>query len=69
MGQREEKLFTALARKAEQCLSEFNTQDLATTAWSFAKVSQRDAQLFMALARTAEQRLGRFNARELTNTA
>ena len=36
------QLFTALARKAELCISKFNAQDLANTAWSFATAGQPD---------------------------
>ena len=55
-------LFVALARAAQRRLGEFNTQDLATMAWAFAKVDRPDALLFAALARAAERRLGEFNA-------
>ena len=47
---------------AEQCLDKFNAQDLANTAWAFAKVGQQDEQLFKALARMAEWRLDKFSA-------
>ena len=42
---RDEKLFTALARAAEQRLSEFKPQELANTAWALAKVSVPDERL------------------------
>ena len=41
-------------------LGDFNTQNLANTAWSFATLGQADVQLFMALAREAKQRVGEF---------
>ena len=68
-NQLDAKLFTPLARPAEQRLSEFNPQELANTAWAFATVKQSDEKLFTALARAAEQRVSEFNAQELANTA
>ena len=47
----------------------FNVQNLANTAWAFAKVGQFDKKLFVALGKAAEQYLGEFNAQELANTA
>ena len=40
-------------------------QDLANTAWGFAKACQPEAQLFTALAMAAEQRMGEFNVKML----
>ena len=54
---------------AEWRVGDFNAQELANTAWAFAKAGQPDAQLFMALARAAERRVGDFNAKHLANTA
>ena len=54
-SQSDVQLFAALARAAEQRVSDFNMQDLANTAWAFATVSQSDAQLLAALARAAER--------------
>ena len=58
----------AFARVAEWHIGNFNTQNLANTAWAFAKVVQLDAPLFIALARAAERRVGE-NPQELANTA
>ena len=44
--------------EAEQQMGDFNQQDLANTAWTFATVGQPDAQLFMVLVRVAEQCIG-----------
>ena len=44
-------------------------QDLANTAWAFAKASSLDPQVFAALARAAELRLSDFNVQALANTA
>ena len=69
MGQKDEQLFKALAKMAERRLDQFNTQDLANTAWAFATVGQQDEHLFEALARMAEQRLDEFKPQDLANTA
>ena len=69
MGQQDEQLFEALAKMAERCLDQFNSQNLANMAWAFATVGQQDEQLFKALAKMAERRLEQFNAQELANTA
>ena len=50
-------------------MGDFNTRDLANTAWAFATVDQLDAPLFKALAREAERCLGNFKPQELANTA
>ena len=54
---------------AERRLDQFNEQNLANSAWAFAKVGQKDELLFNALARMAERRLDQFNAQGLANTA
>ena len=69
MSQKDEQLFNALARMAEQRLDQFNAQELANTAWAFATVGQKDELLFNAVARMAERRLDQFNAQDLANTA
>ena len=51
VGQSDAQVFKALASEAEQRMGDFNPQNLANTAWAFAKVGQSDAQLFRALAR------------------
>ena len=63
------ELFAAIAKEAKQCLDQFNAQDFANTAWTFATEGQKDEQLFKALAKMAERRLQQFNAQELSNTA
>merc|ERR1711924_157377 len=68
VGQPAARLFTALARAAEQHLSDLAPQTLANTAWSFATVGHPEAQLFMALARAAEQHMGGFNVKSLPET-
>ena len=50
-------------------MSDFNSQELANTAWAFALADQNDAPLFVALAAAAEQRMGDLNSQELANTA
>ena len=42
-------LFTTLARAAEWRMGDFNAQNLANTAWAFAKTKQVDGHLFTAL--------------------
>ena len=69
MGQQDEQLFKALAKMAERRLDQFNAQNLANTAWTFAKAGQQQEQLFKALSKMAERRLDQFNAQELANTA
>ena len=68
-AQSDSQLFTALARVAERRMHKFNAQELANTAWAFAKLGQLDALLFAALARAAERRMYNFNAQYLSNTA
>ena len=52
-------LFMALGRAvlAEQRMRDFNSQDIANTAWAFATVGHKDERLFSTLAAAAEQRL------------
>ena len=69
MGQQDEQLFKALAKMAERRLDQFNAQNLANTAWAFARVGQQDEQLFKAFSRMAERRMDRFSAQILANTA
>ena len=47
----------ALARAAEQRVSEFNDQELDNTVWAFATVKQSDDQLFMVLSRVAKRQV------------
>ena len=53
VGHWDAQLSTTLARVTEQRVGDFHMQELANTAWSFAKADQRDAQLFATLARAA----------------
>lgn len=46
----------------------FNPQDLANTAWAFAKSGQSDALLFGAFAMVAELCLGKFSEQNLRMT-
>ena len=50
-------------------MGDFNPQNLANSAWAFAKAGQSDAPLFTALARKAEHCADNFNLQELANTA
>ena len=58
-----------MAQEARQRLGEFNSQNLANTAWSFARMGQLDGVLFAALAKEVKQHLGKFNALDLGNMA
>ena len=50
-------------------MEDFNSQELANTAWAFATVSRKDERLFTTLAAAAERRMRDFNSQELANTA
>ena len=63
MELRDEALLAALANAAIPRLGEFSAQEIANTAWAFAKAGQRDKALFAALAKAAIPRLGEFIAR------
>jgi len=54
-GQSDALLFMVFARATEQRMSDFIAQQLANTAWAFAKVGQSDTKLFMAFGRAAKQ--------------
>ena len=54
------KLFAALTRAAQLCISEFNAQGIAETGWAFAMLRQLGEELFAALARQAELRISGF---------
>ena len=62
-------LYRAFAKVIERRVAEFNAQDLANTAWAFAKACHEDALLFAALARASARRLDDFNPQDLVNTA
>ncbi len=50
-------------------MRDFDSQNLANTAWSFATVGHKEARLFTALAAAAERRMRDFNSQALANTA
>eukprot|EP00746_Dinoflagellata_sp_MGD_P065309 gnl/MRDRNA2_/MRDRNA2_272165_c0_seq1.p1 gnl/MRDRNA2_/MRDRNA2_272165_c0~~gnl/MRDRNA2_/MRDRNA2_272165_c0_seq1.p1 ORF type:complete len:157 (+),score=30.80 gnl/MRDRNA2_/MRDRNA2_272165_c0_seq1:289-759(+) len=54
-----------LAKAMWQRVDHFESQDLATMAWSFAKVDQTDLQLLAALAATAQPCMEKFKSQEL----
>ena len=58
-----------MAKAALVKSSGFNEQDLANTAWAFAKVGRDHARLFDALARAALLKISGFNEQNLANTA
>ena len=58
-----------LAVAAERRLRDFNSQDLANTAWAFATVGHKEERLFTALEVAAEQRMRDFKSQDLANTA
>ena len=53
----------------EQRVREFNSQELANTAWAFAMVGQEDECIFTALAVEAQQRMRDFKSQQLANTS
>ena len=55
VGHKDERLFSMLAAAAELRMRDFNSQELANTAWAFATVGHMDEQLFSTLAAAAEQ--------------
>ena len=66
----DEELFDGLARRAETCLDEHNTQDLVNTAYAFAKIGQFDAALFTAMARAvAGRNLDELDAPQIATVA
>lgn len=66
-GQSMKSLVKALAKAIERCLHDCNAQELANSAWAFAKAGYLDANLFSSLARVVESRANDFNAQELAN--
>ena len=72
MGQKDKQLFTALAAAVlELRMNDFKTQNLASTAWAFAKVDgagQRDLQLFAAFVMAAKWCMRDFDLQELSMT-
>merc|ERR1739848_159988 len=63
------RLFDALAEAALLKISSFDEQNLANTAWAFAKVGRDDSRLFDALAEAALRKISSFNDQNLANTA
>ena len=63
------ELMAALATSIESRVGDCNAQELANTAWAFAKAEHRASALFDALATAAARRVRDFNAQELANTA
>ena len=61
-------LFETLAEAAKLKVTDFNAQDIANTAWAFAKAGQAEASLFAALAEAAKLKVSDFNAQGLANT-
>ena len=57
------------AEAAERRVSELTAQEIANTAWAFAKAGQSDKRLLAALGRAAERRMIEFNKQDITNTA
>ena len=57
----------ALAGAAEQRITSgaFSAQNLANTAWSFAKAGRSDMPLFAALAKAAETQVYELSAQKL----
>jgi len=62
-------LFEALARMVEKRVGDFNTKNLANTAWAFAKAGRSNMALFVVLARAVERRVSESNAQAVGNTA
>ena len=69
MRQKNEPLFAALAKAAEQRMKDFNTQDVSNTAWAFAKAGQKKEPLFVALATCVRRRIDNFNQQGLSKIA
>ena len=54
MGQKNELLFAALAKAAEQRMKEFDEQEICNATLAFAKVDHKDEKLFEAFAALLE---------------
>ena len=68
----DEGLFMALSVAAQQCLDEFNAQDLGNIAWAFAKAGHFDEELFKSVARSfcnGKRNLDDLNAPHVANIA
>ncbi len=62
-------LLNAIAAEAASRLREFNPQDLANTAWPYAKAGHAAPFLLNVIAAEAVQRVREFNPQDLANTA
>ena len=69
VGHKDKQLFTALAFAAGRRMRDFNSQELANTAWAFAAVGHKDDLLFTTVAVAAERRIRDFKSQEIANTA
>ena len=66
----EVKLVTLVAQEVERRVVEFKEQNIAHTAWAFAKAKcSEEKKLFTAVARLAELQVCKFNAQDLANAA
>ena len=66
---RQRRLFEAIAYKASRRIRDFNSQDMANTAWAFARAGVAALDLFDAIASAAPRRIAEFKSQELANTA
>ena len=63
-------LFAELAGAAVlRACRQFNTQELANTAWAYSTADQPNEKLFVALAEATERRMSGFSAQEMASTA
>ena len=58
-----------MAKEAQSLVTEFNTQEIANSAWAFARLGQLDDKLFEALSKETKLRVSEFKAQEIVNTA
>ena len=65
----DEVTWERLAARSVESMGAFNPQDLANTAWAFAKTGQASPALFEAIAAASVPRLRDFNPQALANTA
>ena len=57
-----------LAERCRRRIDAFQPQEIANTAWGFAKTDFIERPLFLAIVAAALTRLGKFNPQELANT-
>jgi len=65
----DEALWHALAARGEECVDDFTTQGLASTASAFAASRRAAPELLDAIAASAARRAGSFSPRTLASTA